>query len=183
MSAASQLSGTAGPTLATERLILRLPGPQDIPAITRFFATERSRWIGGPKNGPDAFRALATVLGHWGLRGFGMFAIEQKGAEAACGFAGPWFPEGWPEHELGWNLWSENDEGRGIAHEAVTAARRWAYDSLGWRTAVSYIHPENARSLALGHRLGAFDDTEASRPFAEYPQTRIFRHPAPEDCP
>lgn len=170
----------SNPILTTDRLTLRLPGPQDIPAVTAFLASERSRWIGGPKDAPNAFRMLAAAAGHWMLRGFGMFAIEQKGASAACGMAGPWRPEGWPEQEIGWSLWSEEHEGKGIAFEAVTAARAWAYKSLGWRTAVSYIHPENARSLALAKRLGAWDDTEASLPFTDYPDTRIYRHPAPE---
>ena len=167
----------AFPTLTTKRLTLRVPGPQDIAAVTAFLATERSRWIGGPKSPPDAFRMIATVAGHWMLRGFGMFAIEKKGAGEACGFAGPWQPEGWPEPELGWSLWSEDNEGKGIAFEAATAARVWAYETLGWRTAVSYIHPENGRSLTLAKRLGAWDDTTDSLPFADYPDTRIYRHP------
>ena len=169
-----------GPVIRTERLILRLPMARDLEAVHAYNASERSRWTGGPRDRAESFRAYASARGLWEFLGFGMFAIQIRGEDAACGLAGPWFPEGWPEHEIGWNLWREDVEGKGIAFEAATAARKWAYDTLGWKTAVSYIHPDNARSLALAERLGCHDDTAASRPFAAYPETRIFRHPVPE---
>ena len=170
----------SGPVVETERLILRLPEARDLAAVRAYNTQERSRWTGGPRSTGDSFRAYACVRGHWEFRGFGMFAIEIKGADAACGMAGPWMPDDWPEGEIGWNLWSEEVEGKGIALEAAHAARDWTYRTCGWTTAVSYINPGNTRSLALADRLGARDDTQASHPFPDYPDTRIFRHPGPE---
>lgn len=163
------------PVLHTARLTLRLPDAQDLPHYAAYNATERSRWNGGPRDGVESFRHFAQIAGHWQLRGFGVFILERDGNP--IGFAGPWQPEGWPEGEIGWSLWNQKDEGSGLAYEAAQAARSWAFQSLGWTTAVSYIRADNARSLALAKRLGAFDDTGNSRPCAVLPPSRVYRHP------
>jgi RimJ/RimL family protein N-acetyltransferase len=91
--------------------------------------------------------------------------------------AGPWYPADWSEPELGWTLWSAAHEGKGYAHEAAVAARAHAYSVLGWTTAVSYIDPDNARSIALAERLGATLDPDAAH---HNPADLVYRHPAPE---
>lgn len=167
------------PVLRTERLVLRGFDGRDVEGFAAFFATERSRFVGGPIGRDDAWKVLARVIGHWTLRGFGTFAITLKGAEdRAIGMAGPWFPEGWPEPEIGWMLWDPLLEGRGYAREAAEATRGWAYDTLGWTTAVSYISPENPRSLRLAERLGARPDPSVILPDAD--PCIAYRHPAPE---
>ena len=57
------------------------------------------------------------------------------------------------------------------------AARGYAYGTLGWPTAVSYVDAENHRSCALARRLGAREDPAAPRPG---PDGLVFRHPSPE---
>ncbi len=42
---------------------------------------------------------------------------------------------------------------------------------------MSYIDPDNARSIALARRLGCTEDP-AAEPL--YPGDMVFRHPAPE---
>jgi RimJ/RimL family protein N-acetyltransferase len=168
------------PTLETERLVLRGPDARDWEAWAAFLASDRARYAGGPKDRPDAWRALGHMIGHWTLRGFGLFVFALKDSDVALGSAGPYYPEGWPEHEIGWTIWHADAEGRGYAFEAARAARAWAYRTLGWTTAVSYIHPDNARSIALAHRLGATADPGAARP---HPGDLVYRHPAPEARP
>ena len=168
------------PTLTTDRLTLRAPGVQDLPAYRAFNQSERSRWAGGPRDRGETFRHYALQIGHWAFRGFGNFAVVKQGETTACGLAGPWFPDGWAEPEFGWLLWSEKDEGTGLALEAVVAARAWAYETQGWNTAVSYIHPQNARSIALALRLGGVDDSADSAKPDGYPDTLVYRHPGPE---
>ncbi len=167
------------PTLTTERLILRAPSLADLPAYREFNQSDRSSWTGGPRNEGETFRHLALQIGHWAFRGFGNFAIVKKGEDVACGMAGPWSPDGWPENELGWLIWNEQDEGTGIAFEAASAARDWVFANCGWTTAVSYIHPENDRSVTLAKRLGAVDDSADSPKPAGYPDTLVYRHPVP----
>ena len=87
-----------------------------------------------------------------------------------------WFPADWPETEIGWIMF-EGGEGKGYAFEAAEAARTHVFETLGWDTAVSYIDPHNARSIALAERLGAVRDDSAERP---HPDDLVYRHPKPE---
>ncbi|MEM9138761.1 MAG: GNAT family N-acetyltransferase, partial [Pseudomonadota bacterium] len=93
------------------------------------------------------------------------------------GRVGLWFPDGWPEPEIGWSLTAEG-EGRGIAHEAALAARAYAYDTLGWTTAISLISPDNVRSIALAERMGCTREPDFEH--AEYGTMGVWRHPGPE---
>ena len=166
------------PVIETERLILRGPRMEDFPAWEAFYTSPRAQYIGGPGDTGLAWRAFCHVTGMWALRGFGSFIFTLKDSDAPIGMSGPWYPANWPEHEIGWTIWSAEGEGKGYAAEAATAARDYAYRSLGWTTAVSYIEPENARSIALAERLGARLDPNAASP-GDYP-TVVYRHPAPE---
>ncbi len=165
--------------IETERLVLRPPHAGDWPAWHAFYASPRSEYVGGG-SGPvhASFRGFASVLGHWQFRGWGLWILTRRGDDAAIGMAGPWFPVGWPEREIGWAIWDESLEGRGLAAEAAIAARSDAYGRLGWTTAVSYIDPRNERSRRLAERLGARVDPEAAHPGSDL--ALVYRHPSPE---
>lgn len=167
------------PTLETERLILRAPQQGDFEPWAELAMSERAIHIGGPLTRPLAWRAMGHLTGHWVHRGYGMFIFHAKGDDTPLGMTGPWFPEGWPEQELGWSVWNVAAEGKGFAFEAAAAARRYAFGTLGWHTAVSYIDPGNARSVALATRLGAVHEPGAATPFDDKP-CDVYRHPAPE---
>lgn len=162
--------------LHTARLTLRLPGPQDFPAQAAFLASDRSRFVGGPMAAGQAWRTLATMIGHWTLRGFGKWAVTLQGSDQAIGLVGLYFPADWPEPEIAWHLWDPTAEGKGYAFEAALAARRHAFVTLGWSTAVSYISPENRRSIALADRMGAIVDPNASPPGND--PVLAYRHPS-----
>ena len=176
------------PVLETERLILRAPKAADWPAWHAMAMSDRSRYIRASEITDGlAWRTMGHIVGHWVLRGFGNFVITRKDDDTALGMAGPWFPEGWPEREIGWSIWSAEAEGTGIAFEAASAARDFAFDTLGWDTAVSYIVAENTRSIALAERLGAVVDPDAAHPDqpgvpdkdAPKETVLVYRHPAP----
>lgn len=171
---------TGVPVIQTGRLVLRAPLQRDAAAYVAAHDDPRAQWMGGNQGRDAAWRAFALTTGHWVLRGYGLWAVTEKGSDDCLGMVGLWFPEGWPEAEVGWFLFPAA-EGRGIAHEAALAARGHAYDRLGWSTAVSYIHPENERSIRLAERLGAVRDDAAARPKAEL-GTLVFRHPAPSSA-
>ncbi len=168
------------PLLETERLRLRAPGPQDWLAALAFYRAPRSRFI---RDGVDltdgqCWRAWCHIVGSWVLRGYGSFVITLKGSDDAIGLSGPWHPIDWPEPEIGWTLWRDEVEGKGYAFEAAAATRAHAFRDLGWKTAVSYIDPPNARSVALAERLGAALDRDA--PFPGEGPCLVYRHPRPE---
>ena len=166
------------PRIETERLVLRAPARQDWPLFNAFLASPRAEFIRSA--GYDetlAWRAFCHVVGMWVLRGFGSFIFTRKGDDTALGMTGPWFPIDWPEREIGWTVWSPEAEGKGYAFEAAAAARDHAFRDLGWDTAVSYIDPDNLRSIALAERLGAVRDDAAAHPGDD--PCLVYRHPRP----
>ena len=167
------------PILETERLRLRAPCQDDFEAEAEFYASERSRFVGGPLSRDLAWRKLASVIGHWQLRGYGFWSIDEKSTGIFCGRVGLWYPEGWPEPEIGWSL-MQNAEGKGIALEGALKARDHAYKTLGWKTAISLMDPANQRSEALAKRMGAVFDRKYEHP--SFGITNIWRHLPPEDC-
>jgi RimJ/RimL family protein N-acetyltransferase len=166
------------PVLHTARLMLRAPGAADWPRWMAFMASPRACYAGGPLTEARGWRAFGHVIGHWLLRGYGSFVVTLRGSDTAIGLAGPYHPIDWPEPEIGWALWSAASEGKGYAYEAAAAARTFAFGQLGWKTAVSYIDPANARSIALARRLGAQQDPAAAHPGDD--PCLVFRHPRPE---
>ncbi len=162
----------------TPRLSLRLPRMADWPVWERFAMSQRAQFIGGPYDQRQAWRTFAHVAGQWMLRGYGSFVFCEKDTDAALGMTGPWHPADWPEREIGWTVWTPKAEGKGYAFEAAQAARAYAYATLGWDTAVSYIAPGNARSIALAERLGCTLDTDAAQP--DHAPCLVYRHPAPD---
>lgn len=168
----------SAPTLTTERLILRRPSPADAGLAADFWQSERAEFVGGDASRFRAWSNFAAMLGHWEILGFGLWAVTEKGDDAILGLVGPYCPDGWPEHELGWLLF-EGAEGKGIAYEAALAARDDARARLGWQEIVSYIAPGNERSVKLAERLGGVLDENAVPPKAGFP-TLIYRHPATE---
>lgn len=166
------------PVLETDRLILRGPEARDFDAFAAFYAEERSWGVGGPLDRAAAWRAFATDIGHWALRGYGLWSVEEKSSGAQVGRVGFWNPEGWLETEIGWSMFP-GFEGKGYAYEAALKARAYGYDTLGWGPLTSVIAPGNERSIALAERLGAHLEQTWVSPSGK--DALIYRHPASED--
>jgi RimJ/RimL family protein N-acetyltransferase len=161
------------PTIETENLILRAPRESDLDAMAVFSQSERSHWVGGPKNRHGTWRVLIGMLGHWAVRGYGLWHIEEKATGTSVGAAGIINHEGWQEPELGWHVYDEF-EGKGLAFEATLAARQSAAEKFGLNSVISYIDPANIRSVALAKRLGATYECDAI--LLDEP-CQIYRHP------
>ena len=165
------------PTLETERLLFRtFRHETDFEAYAAFYASEQARYYGGPLDRALAWRAAAAMMGHWIIRGYGPWAIEEKATGDFIGMVGLWYPEGWPEREITWALIA-NKQGQGFAYEAAIRARRYAYETLGWDQVYSCISEGNNASTRLAERLGAVLERRQEHP------TRgsylIYRHMSP----
>jgi RimJ/RimL family protein N-acetyltransferase len=166
------------PVLETERLILRGFQPGDFESFADFYGSEASRFVAGPEPRAATWRRIASYAGCWALRGFGKFAVEEKASGRAVGIVGPWYPEGWPEPEIGWTILPEFQR-RGYAAEAAARCIAFAYDDLGWPTAMSAVFPANEPSFKLAGRLGARRD--GSFEFKPYGMLEICRHLPPAE--
>jgi RimJ/RimL family protein N-acetyltransferase len=142
--------------LETERLLLRQFRESDLDAFAEICADEEvMRYIGEfkPLDRMGAWRSMAMHLGHWQLKGYGMWAVEEKATGRLIGRVGLWDPEGWAGLEVGWML-GRAYWGRGFATEAARASMDAAIRVLGVDHLISVIHPDNAASIRVAERLG-----------------------------
>ncbi|TNF19452.1 MAG: N-acetyltransferase [Rhodobacteraceae bacterium] len=142
------------PVIETDRLRLREPRDSDLEAHIAFMAGERSAMVGGPQDRFLAQRGFVSSLGHWLLRGYGMWVMALKSDDTPIGRMGFIFYEGWDEPEIGWHVY-DGFEGKGYVFEAARAALQTGAVTFGLDGVVSYIDPANSRSAALAERLGA----------------------------
>jgi RimJ/RimL family protein N-acetyltransferase len=141
-------------TLETERLLLRQFRDDDLDAFAAMSADlEVMEFLGPVMSRRDAWRAMAMALGHWELRGYGLWAAEERATGRLVGRIGLYNPEGWPGLEVGWAL-ARDAWGRGYATEGGRASLDYAFDALGADHVISVIRPDNARSVAVAERLG-----------------------------
>lgn len=146
---------TLGPTLETDRLVLRPPQAPDFDDYAELLADEEAtRFIGGHMPRAAAWRKFLQMPGAWAIQGFGMFSVIDKSSGRWIGQMGPWKPEGWPGTEVGW-AFKRSSWGSGYATEAGAAAIGWAFEHLGWDDVIHSIHPDNRASQALAARLGS----------------------------
>lgn len=144
-------------SLETPRLRLRQWRPEDLdgfaalmaePEVARFLSHDQQ-----PMDRATAWWHMALLVGHWGMRGYGLFVVEEKATGAWVGRVGPWQPEGWPGFEIGWAL-RRQFWGKGYATEAARAAGNWAFAEFGLTRIVSLIHDDNLASRKVAARLG-----------------------------
>jgi RimJ/RimL family protein N-acetyltransferase len=142
--------------LQTERLDLRMFRESDFDAYAAMCADpEVMRYLGDgqPLSRIDAWRSMASILGHWQLRGFGLWAMEERTSGELVGRVGCYYPSGWPGFEVGWTL-RRASWGQGYATEGAQAAMRYAFDELHQPRVISLIQPGNERSIRVAERLG-----------------------------
>src|SRR5205823_1048178 len=116
----------------TERLLLRQFLEADVDLYSRMCADpETMRYIGDGRTltREETWRAVAGVLGHWVLRGYGLYAVEEKATGQFVGRIGIINPEGWPGMEVGW-LIGRQHWNLGYATEGARAVIRMAYEHL-----------------------------------------------------
>ena len=144
-----------GPTIETERLILRSPRSEDLDAWIGFHAdAEVMEHLGGVQGPELTWRSICTMTGAWTIRGFSMFSVIEKATGNWVGRLGPWQPEGWPGTEVGWAL-ARHAWGKGYASEGAVAAIDYAVDILGWDEVIHTIDPANTGSIRVAERLGS----------------------------
>jgi len=164
--------------LETSRLILRHFKAADLesyaeivadPDVTRYTTT-----MGKPLSRSQAWGWMASDLGHWQLRGFGMGAVEERESHMLIGRIGLQYPEGFPDIEVGWMLGKQYWV-KGYATEAAIASIQYGFRELDRYDFISMIHPDNASSIRLAERLGEVCEGEVEWFGNKYLLYRIYK--------
>lgn len=145
------------PHLTTDRLLLRSFAPGDFEPYAEMMANpDVTRYLGEghPLSRVEAWRQLAMFAGHWVLRGFGLWAVEERATGRFLGRIGCLEPEGFPAFEIAYTL-APAAWGKGYAREGAAAALRFARETLGRTAITSIIRPTNAASIRVAQSLGA----------------------------
>ncbi len=167
----------SAPTLETERLILRANRQEDFEALAKVLGSDHAKFMGGPMTRKDAWQSFCCDIAQWPLLGHGAWAVDRRDTGKFVGQISIIKPPHFPEVEIGWVFFPQA-EGRGYAYEAARAALKFAFNSLGLQTLVSYIDTRNTRSIALAERLGATRDVTAKHAYPDDDDV-VFRHPKP----
>lgn len=113
----------------------------------------------GPLSRADAWWQMARYMGHWQIRGYGLWAVIERPTGRLIGHLGFLDPEGGHGFELGWAL-ARHAWGKGYALEGTRAAVHYAFTTLNRDHIACVIRPENTRSIRLAERLGGTLDRE-----------------------
>jgi RimJ/RimL family protein N-acetyltransferase len=144
------------PELRTERLLMRTFRYDDFPRWADVMSVDGVGAGLGKQQGltpHEAWVDMAMLSGHWLLRGFGHWALEEVETGELVGRAGLYHPPDWPGLEVGWTV-AHDRWGRGYAPEAGRAACDWARRTLGATHILSLIHRGNGNSVRVAEKLG-----------------------------
>ena len=107
-----------------------------------------------PLSRAETAAALRRYERHWEEHGFGLLAAEDRETGALVGRTGVQYHRSWPhDPELGWSF-DPGWWGRGLATEAGTACRDWAFATLPIERLVSITVEDNLASRRVMEKLG-----------------------------
>jgi len=136
------------------------------------------RYVGGRVATRAEWDAMsARLAAHWHTYGYGLWAVVVKKTGVMVGFVGLSHPLWWPAMiervEIGWRL-ARDAWGFGYATEGAREAVRVGCEVLRLDELVSFVHPENVRSLAVTARLGMVAEADVPHPSCDE-TVRIMR--------
>lgn len=143
-------------TLETDRLKLRMFKDEDWQDLHILYSDEETTryTIRRVLDEDDSWRTMAMLIGHWQLRGYGPYAVEEKVSGTVMGYVGLWYPRAWPEPEIAWAL-ARSYWGKGFASEAARCVKAMAHKHLPDIPFISMTDKNNSRSRKLAESLGA----------------------------
>jgi len=142
--------------LETERLLLRQFRNEDWTDLHAYYsdevATEYTQ--GRALSEGETWRTMCTMIGHWQVRGYGPYAVEEKKSGNVIGTVGFWYPNDWPEPEIKWAL-SRKHWGKGFAKEAASVVHKAGRQYIPDVHLISLIHKNNKPSIGVALSIGA----------------------------
>ena len=142
--------------LESDRLILRQFVESDWRDLHKYYSDEVATkfTFGRALSEGDTWRMMCSMIGHWQVRGYGPYAVEEKSSGLVIGTVGFWYPNDWPEPEIKWGLvrafW-----GKGFAKEAAAVVHAAGREYLPDHALISLIHQDNMPSIGVALAIGA----------------------------
>lgn len=149
------------PAIETDRLLLRMFGPEDLDELARLFSDpDVMRYVGDgqPVNREEAGKALQSIIKHWQTHGFGRWAAVDKRTREFVGFGGLRSLFGMPEvvYHLAPAHW-----GKGLATELGRASLRFGFEDRQFDRIVAIAKPLNTASVHVMEKLGMHFEKDA----------------------
>lgn len=141
----------------TSRLILRHFQENDLDRLAPILADPEVMYFSakGVKTREETQEFIKWMLSSYATEGYGLYAVVYKENLQLIGYCGLilWLIEGRREVEVGYRL-SPVYWGKGLATEAATATRDYAFEKLGIIRLITIIQPENLRSIRVADKIG-----------------------------
>ncbi len=154
------------PEIRTERLLLRAFQEDDLDPFAQMIADPQvismATYHGQPMNRTQAWNWLCMMLGHWQMRGFGIWGVEEIQSGELIGRVGLQYLDWFDDVELAWML-RKASWGKGYAAEASREAIRYGFEERSLPRIAAVIHIKNDRSLKLAERLDMVREKEIER--------------------
>jgi len=168
-----------GPTLTTERLLLRRWRESDREAFAHLNADpEVMRHFLRPLSREESDAFVDRIEARFDERGYGMWAVQRRQDGAFLGFTGLAYQSFeapfTPCVEVGWRLgafaW-----GHGYASEAAREALRFGFDEAGLDEIVSFTSIGNGASVRVMERIGMHRDPAGDFDYPNMPAGHPLR--------
>jgi RimJ/RimL family protein N-acetyltransferase len=144
------------PILETERLKLREFTHGDLDELAAMVGDDgQMTFYPRPKTREEASAWISRNLDLYKEYGFGFWLVESLVTSEFLGYCGirPLTLEGASETEIGWHT-EKTSWNQGIATEAATAVRDFAYRRFGSSQLVAIIHPNHIASRRVAEKIG-----------------------------
>lgn len=142
--------------LETARLLLREFTVQDADDMARILSDpETMRFYPAPYDRAGVEQWIERNRQRYGDDGVGLWAVELVNTQELIGDCGVILQnvDGERLYEIGYHL-RRDLWGQGLATEAATACRDWAFEHLRGERLISLIRPDNLRSRRVAERVG-----------------------------
>ncbi len=148
------------PTITTARLVLRPFTKEDVDGLHSILSEEGiMRYF--PRSTPPSRdrvqKLIAKQLSHWETHNFGWWAVEPRADgqsdHTLIGWNGLQYLPETQEVEVGYLL-SKAYWRQGLTTEAGRASLTYGFETLGLKTIIAVVHPENIASQRVIEKLG-----------------------------
>jgi len=163
-------------TLESDRLLLRQFRESDWHDLHEYYSDPLAAkyTIGRPFTEGETWRSMCGMIGHWQIRGYGPYALEEKSTGKVLGTVGYWYPYDWPSPEIKWALAAAH-WGKGYASEAARVVQQAGRVHMPDIQLISLINSENQPSINLALAIGAKLEERISFRGGDW---QVYRHPS-----